>query len=182
VTPSILAVLEIKKLLRLVLTCLVAVPTPTLSARSGTQPVSFECRSDDRGNYAIVLRRNGEASQPIIAWTTHDTPDYTTAHHCQIATDRLNALLQNNDRVLEGLYLTVGRVNNQSVICTVEATDLGCNEGNILFPLAGANARDPNQTLEDLSNCSTTRVGSSIQDFDRQVYVYINCPIENVLN
>jgi Circadian oscillating protein COP23 len=174
--PTIFGSMEMKSLVRLALAGLVALQLPLLNARSvsaqsGTQPSAFECRSEDGVNYTIAMRSNGEESEPIIVWTSNEFSGsgYPPARRCELVSDRLNTLLKDNGYSLSGLYLTGGRVNGQSVICTVGSDESGCNQYNVLFTLSGTNASDPNRALENLSSRVTS--GNVIQESGGQVYV-----------
>ena len=162
-----------KGIVRFVLASAIAVQLPFAIAKASIaqdQPSGFECRTDDGIHYTIALRSDGEVSDPAIVWTSVAFSDsgFPPARRCADVTDRLNALLADNDYSLDGLYLTQGRVNRQSVICAVESTRLGCNNDNLLFTLSGDNARNPNNVLENLSGRVS---GVEIQESGGKLYV-----------
>ncbi|MDC0835132.1 hypothetical protein AY599_23045 [Leptolyngbya valderiana BDU 20041] len=151
---------------------LIAAQLPLLAAKSSVaQPATgFECRTTDGVHFTVALSQAGRASEPIVVWTSDafSQAGYPPARRCQEVTARLNDLLQNNGRSLSGLYLTVGRVNSQSVVCTVNSTRAGCNSTNVLFTLSGANSRNPEEVLYSLSSRMS---GTSIQESGGIPYV-----------
>jgi hypothetical protein len=167
-----------RHLFRLALVGLVALPLPFLGAKpslaqSASKPSSFQCRTDDGIHYTIALRSDGAESNPIIVWTSDafESAGYPAERRCEVVSDRLNTVLADNGDTLEGLYLTTGRVNGQSVICTVGSTNSGCNQNNLLFTLSGNNARNPNAVLENLSSRAADTSGNLIQESGGQLYV-----------
>lgn len=165
-----------RHLLRLALAGLIASQLPLLTAKSSLaaeQPSEFQCRTDDGVHYTIALRSDGAVSNPIIVWTSDafESAGYPASRRCQVVTDRLNTVLTDNGYTLEGLYLTTGRVNGQSVICTVGSTYSGCNENNLLFTLSGNNARNPEAVLQNLSSRAADESGNLIQESGGQLYV-----------
>ena len=141
-------------------------PTPA-SAQPAT---SFECRTDDNVNFTVALARNGAVSDPLVVWTSDafSSSGYTPERRCQAVTGLLNTLLDEHPKPLAGLYLTVGRVNGQSVVCSVASTRSGCNSDNVLFTLSGDNSRNPAQALYNLSSRNS---GTSIQESGGVPYV-----------
>lgn len=147
----------------------------SLASFTGTpvnaQPAtSFECRSSDNVNFTVALARNGAVSDPLVVWTSDafSNAGYTPERRCQAVTGRLNTLLNDNGNTLAGLYLTVGRVNGQSVVCSVASTRSGCNSDNVLFTLSGDNSRSPERVLYNLSARGS---GTSIQESGGVPYV-----------
>ncbi|MGD1901964.1 MAG: COP23 domain-containing protein [Geitlerinemataceae cyanobacterium] len=160
-----------KTRLRLTIAGLIATGLASFSAPTHAQPAnSFECRSDDDVNFTVALARNGAVSDPIVVWTSDafSNAGYTPERRCQAVTGRLNTLLDDNGNSLDGLYLTVGRVNGQSVVCSVASTRGGCNSDNVLFTLSGSNSRNPERVLYGLASRST---GTSIQESGGVPYV-----------
>jgi Circadian oscillating protein COP23 len=168
-----------RHLFRLALVGFIASQLPFLGAKpslaQSEQPSAFECRTDDGIHYTIALKSDGEESNPIIVWTSDafESAGYPASRRCQVVSDRLNTVLADNGYTLEGLYLTTGRVNGQSVICTVGGTYSGCNQNNVLFTLSGNNARNPEAVLENLSSRANTS-GNLIQESGGQLYVNLD--------
>ncbi|MBO9999250.1 MAG: COP23 domain-containing protein [Cyanobacteria bacterium SID2] len=161
-----------KKLFRWAIAGFAAAQLPLLFAKpSVAQPAaSFECRTTDGIHFTVAMSRSGQTSDPIIVWTSDafSSSGYPPARRCQEVTERLNDLLSRNGSSLSGLYLTVGRVNGQSVICSVNGTRGGCNSNNVLFTLSGDNGRNPEQVLYNLSSRAT---GTTIQESGGVPYV-----------
>jgi len=155
--------------------CLAALAplVPQMAQRVNAQPAtSFQCRSSDDVNFTVALSQNGNVSDPIIVWASDafSSSGYTPERRCQAVTQRLNDALAENDYTLRGLYLTVGRVNGQSVVCTVASTRSGCNRDNVLFTLS-SNPRNPEQVLYNLSARTT---GTTVQESGGLPYVDLN--------
>lgn len=162
-------------MLRWAIAGLVAAHMPLFAAEKGmaqsASVASFQCRQ--QGNYyTIAIDQNGKLSDPVIVWTTEEFSGagYTPERRCREVTGRLNELLEQNNDSLSGLYLTAGRVNGQTVLCSVNNTRYGCNSNNMLFTLSGNNARNPNRVLQSLADDSQSS-GNLIQESGGQVYV-----------
>ncbi len=146
---------------------------PSKPAVQTAQAAGFECRTTDGIHYTVALRGNGAASQAIIVWTSEELVGYPPQRRCREVSDRLNNVLRSNGNTLAGLYLTVGRVNGQSVVCTVGDVGYGCNTNNVLFTLSGENARDPNQVLLSLRD-RVSGAGTPIEQISNNGQVYID--------
>lgn len=161
-----------KHLMKWAIAGLAALQLPLLGAKPAqAQPAdSFRCRTTDGVHFTVALTRSGRSSDPIIVWTSDafSQAGYPPARRCDEVTGRLNSLLDNNSNSLSGLYLTVGRVNGQSVVCAVGSTRSGCNSENVLFTLSGSNQRNPEQVLYSLSSRTS---GTSIQESGGVPYV-----------
>lgn len=161
-----------KTLFKWAIAGLVAAHLPLLGAKpTQAQPAdSFQCRTTDGVHFTVALSQTGRSSEPIIVWTSDafSQAGYPPARRCDEVTGRLNSLMLQNGNSLSGLYLTVGRVNGQSVVCAVNGTRSGCNTENVLFTLSGSNGRNPEQVLYSLSSRAT---GTSIQESGGIPYV-----------
>ena len=126
---------------------LVALNLPWMTAetaRAGAikSLASFQCQQVN-GYYATVaVQRNGRTA-PVIAWTSEEFSDagYTPQRRCGEVTSRLNGVLRENGNRLSNIYLTVGRVNSHTVVCSVGNMRSGCNRNNVLFTLSQTNRR-----------------------------------------
>ncbi|KPQ38840.1 MAG: Circadian oscillating protein COP23 [Phormidium sp. OSCR] len=151
--------------------------TPS-AARADETINSFECRTSDGVNFTVALSNGGQESDPIIVWTSDafTRAGYPPARRCEDVTERFNSLLRENGNSLERLYLTVGRVNRQSVVCAVNSTRLGCNAENVLFTLSNSQ-QTPNEVMASLSARTT---GTSIQESGGMPYVNLQQLVNNL--
>lgn len=143
-------------------------------AQSIEPPASFQCLTQSGYYVTLAVRKNGVLSDPIIVWKTEEFSEagYTPERRCSEVTSRLNKLLSQNNGTLKGLYLTVGPVNGQQVLCAVNNTRTGCNTNNMLFTLSERNRQNPTKILESLSNVSAGSVsGTLVQESGGQPYV-----------
>ncbi len=135
---------------------------------------SFQCQQVN-GYYATVaVQRNGRVA-PVIAWTSEEFSDagYTPQRRCGEVTSRLNGVLRDNGNRLSNIYLTVGRVNSHTVVCSVGNMRSGCNRNNVLFTLSQTNRRsnEPREVLERLFNTRVLTSGNPVQESGGQPYV-----------
>lgn len=153
--------------------------TQSVSAQSTGAVASFECRQNDY-YVTVAVRKNGGVSDPLIAWKTEEFSDagYTPEVRCSEVTSRLNNALSQNGGTLNGLYLTVGRVNGMPVLCTVNNKRGGCNNDNVLFTLKRGN--DPNIVLQKLFSVSISGSGTPIQQSGGQSYVDLSKLVEQL--
>jgi hypothetical protein len=158
---------------------LLAVNLPWMAAESAQAGsikslASFQCQQVN-GYYATVAVQRSGRSAPVIAWTSEEFSDagYTPQRRCGEVTSRLNSVLRDNGNRLSNLYLTVGRVNGHTVVCSVNNTQSGCNRNNVLFTLSQTNRRsnDPREILARLFNTRVLSSGSSVQESGGQPYV-----------
>lgn len=144
--------------------------SPSSLASSPTSVVSFECQSLDNVYTIRAVRTDGSVSESMISWRNqgYNSSDESRAT-CEQVSNQLNAVLHNNGNSLSGLYLTVGRVNGEMVVCAVNGTDIGCNRQNVLFTFNGNNRAEPARLLEGLlgtdSLINLVVVGNLLQDF-----------------
>ncbi|RFP54998.1 MAG: hypothetical protein BJG00_015640 [Limnothrix sp. CACIAM 69d] len=168
-----------KSAMKWAIASLVALNLPWMTAetaRAGAikSLASFQCQQVN-GYYATVaVQRNGRTA-PVIAWTSEEFSDagYTPQRRCGEVTSRLNGVLRENGNRLSNIYLTVGRVNSHTVVCSVGNMRSGCNRNNVLFTLSQTNRRsnDPREVLERLFNTRVLSSGNPVQESGGQPYV-----------
>lgn len=145
---------------------------PATVAQSANRIASFQCQNAD-GFYRIeAIARNGVVSEPIAVWRSGGDREWEVSRNgqrCQDVAERLNSVLQENGGTLRGLYLTLGRVNGNLVVCTVNETTLGCNPRNLLFAFEGDNRAEPARVLAKVLGLDVTidimTFGNFLQDF-----------------
>ncbi|MEQ9486957.1 COP23 domain-containing protein [Coleofasciculus sp. F4-SAH-05] len=154
---------------------LLAAPN-SLAAPAGT---SFQCHplvnhpSGSPWATFVVTSTGQKLGSPILLWKNQLGSTYTPEVRCKFVTNRLNIVVTNNGGKLSNLWLTVGRVNGQGVICYVNGVGGGCNASNVLLTLSGQNSRNPGAVLGDLLAYIQTggASGTSIQESGGQLYV-----------
>jgi hypothetical protein len=133
---------------------------PSEEANTGTK---FSCVSQGKGNVATVGQRSGGQPIPVIIWTRQASKyfgdKFTPQQRCQIVTKKLGQAVANSGGSLKDVVLMTGRVNKNTVICVLSASDTGCNGGNTLFTLKPENAKKADQVLAQIMQIS--REGSS---------------------
>jgi len=133
---------------------------PSEEANTGTK---FSCVSQGKGNVATVGQRSGGQPIPVIIWTRQASKyfgdKFTPQQRCQIVTKKLGQAVANSGGSLKDVVLMTGRVNKNTVICVISASDTGCNGGNTLFTLKPENAKKADQVLAQIMQIS--REGSS---------------------
>ncbi|EDX77610.1 hypothetical protein MC7420_2934 [Coleofasciculus chthonoplastes PCC 7420] len=159
-------------------TLLLATPN-SLATPAGT---SFQCHqltnhpSDSSWATFVVTATGEKLGSPILLWRNQLGSTYTPEVRCKFVTNRLNIVVTNNGGRLSNLWLTVGRVNGQGVICYVNGVGGGCNGSNVLLTLSGQNYRNPGAALGDLlAYIQTVQTGGAsgtpIQESGGQLYV-----------
>ncbi len=145
--------------------------SPNSTASSPSSVVSFECQPLESFYTIRAVRTDGVVSEPMMSWRNQDNSSSgeSIEANCQQVSDRLNAVFQQNGDSLSGLYLTVGRVNGDMVVCAVNRTDIGCNRQNVLFSFNGNNRVEPAKLLTGLLGTdglvNLVVVGNLLQDF-----------------
>ncbi|MCW9681553.1 COP23 domain-containing protein [Dolichospermum planctonicum UHCC 0167] len=133
---------------------------PSEEANTGTK---FSCVSQGKGNVATVGQRPGGQPIPVIIWTSQASKYFgdifTPQQRCKIVTEKLGQAVANSGGRLKDVVLMTGRVNKNTVICVISASDTGCNGGNQLFTLNPKNAKKADQVLAQIMRIS--REGSS---------------------
>lgn len=171
--------MNLKSLFQLAFAGLVATQLPLLTAQtslaqSAPPPASFKCMTEGNAYVTVAVSKNGTVSNPMIAWTTEEFSGagYTPQRRCEEVTTRLNSILNQNGGTLSGLQLTIGPVNGQLVLCSVNNTNSGCNGNNMLFTLSEKNRRNSRKVLEGLLNATANASGNAMQESaDGQLYV-----------
>ena len=168
-------IMSLKKMGRWVAALLLVPPgslllSPSSMASSPTPVVSFECQPSDNFYTIRAVRTDGSVSESMISWRNQgDRLSDESLATCQQVSNQLNAVLRNNGNSLSGLYLTVGRVNREMVVCAVNGTDVGCNRQNVLFAFHGNHRAEPARLLAGLlgtdSLINLVVVGNLLQDF-----------------
>lgn len=124
----------------------VPIPSAVASAKS------FYC-GQSAGAPATLARTASGKSVPVIRWssTTFNTSGWDQSRRCQVVSSRFEQFRQQG--TLQ--YLTTGRMNGQSVICTTLRNGGGC-EGLLYTLKPGQN---PTKTLADLLDVRTKASG-----------------------
>lgn len=140
-------------------------PIPTVTAVDSanySDKINFKC-VQIKGGYATFAQRDNPAVLPrtIINWTRQIGSEYTPERRCQIVTDNLNRVVNNNGGRIDNLSFVLGKVRGSSVICLANSSSLGCNDSNMLFTLSARNAQNPREVINSLASNIGSRTSSS---------------------
>lgn len=124
---------------------------PDTSTQDNEPPTLFKCVQQGSGWATTVERGNITTKSPLITWdSTEFGPEFTPDKRCQIVSDKLTKAVAKNGNRLGTLQLTVGRLNNQSVVCVVNDGKTSCNDDNILFTLNQNNSQNGQAVLDKI--------------------------------
>jgi Circadian oscillating protein COP23 len=110
-------------------------PDPTSTATASTIQVRCEALS--------TVVQKGERQALMFNWhTNYFGAEFTPDKRCQIVSARIQAAADLNGGTLKGLQLGSGILNNQMVICILQAGgENKCTDRNLLFTLKPENAK-----------------------------------------
>ena len=158
------------------------IPNISFAAPAGT---TFECRplSDSSGSTfaTFAIGSSGAISAPLLRWRTQQFSDagYTPERRCYEVTNRLNIAVREVGGRMSNLWLTLGEIGDNTVICYVNKPSYGCNSRNILWTLNADNERDPARVLAKVSEFIATKgSGSGIQETAGQPYVSLDAFVD----
>jgi Circadian oscillating protein COP23 len=133
---------------------------PVVSTNAGT---TFSCVPQSDGSIATVGQRPGGKPIPLFFWTQKSSSyfggKYTPQNRCNIVTPKLNVAVAANGGSLKNILLSSGKVNRETVVCVISATESDCNSANVLFTLRPQNAQMANVILSQIMQIS--REGAS---------------------
>lgn len=117
--------------------------TPSSNAQPAPGEAGFWCAMSSGAPATLYQNRQGGV-EPWIYWTSDAFSDsgYTPERRCQEVSSRLETYRRN--RQLQ--FITVGRINNQRVICTASQINGRCE--NLIYTLKAG--QDPIATLYNL--------------------------------
>lgn len=117
------------------------------------QSTSFECMMRQAIWGTFAKRGNAVSQTAIITWnSTEFGSEYTPEKRCDIVSKRLTNAVAHNGGKLGDLALSVGLLNNQSVVCFVTQATPKCNDTNLLFTLNRENANNAQSVLANIFN------------------------------
>ncbi len=113
---------------------------------------SFYCGQASGAPATLAQTASGK-SVPVIRWssTTFNSSGWDQSRRCQVVSSRFEQFRQQG--TLQ--YLTTGRMNGQSVICTALRNGGGCK--GLLYTLKPG--QNPTKTLADLLDVRTKALG-----------------------
>lgn len=175
----------LNKVINVAAIALIATPASLLmSSASFAAPTgtSFECKklvNDPSGSpfATLAIRPDGSTSAPLLRWRTEQFSNagYTPERRCYEVTNRLNIAVKEVGGRMSSLWLTLGEIGDNTVICYVNKPSYGCNSRNTLWTLNADNERDPAQVLAKVSEFIVTKgSGSGIQETAGQPYVSLD--------
>jgi Circadian oscillating protein COP23 len=119
---------------------------PTIvNSNSQTTNLKVSCQ-----NLTTVVQK-GDRQATMLTWNYDGFgKEFTPEKRCQIVSERLQQVANNNGGTFKDLQLASGTVNSQVVICALQANNNKCNRQNILFTLKPENARNPEAVVQKI--------------------------------
>ncbi len=125
-------------------------PAPAPQAEANEPPTVFKCIQQGSGWATTAEKDNLTTKTPLITWDSKEFgPEYTPEKRCKIVSEKLTQAVKNNGGDLGLLKLKVGSLNNQKVVCVIDAPT-SCNSDNTLFTLNKENSDKPEQALHNI--------------------------------
>lgn len=152
---------------------------PTLSR----ERIFFKCIP--YGNdYFITVVQKGKREAALFLWERENfDSQFSQEKACHNLSQRLNEKVAENGGNFKSLFLTMGRVSGETVMCLVNNSRKGCNQENIIFSLtkkdAERYARNPEEFLIRLTGVNPQGcennffqlAGNPSFDINRQPYL-----------
>ncbi len=112
---------------------------------AGTSNLKVSCQ-----NLTTVVQK-GDRQATMLTWNYDGFgKDFTPEKRCQIVSERLQKVADNNGGTFKDLQLASGTMNSQVVICALQTNSNKCNRQNILFTLKPENARNPEAVVQKI--------------------------------
>lgn len=128
-------------------------PIPTIMPTFIPVQTIFQCVQKQK-NWAIITKRgNAISSSPIITFNSTEFGAWTLQKRCSTVAQSLTKIVAENERGLDNLYLTTGKVNAYTVVCLLKQNQSSCHLENILFTI-NQDVKDPKEILEMITNFS----------------------------
>ncbi len=125
---------------------------------AGTNNLKVSCQ-----NLTTVVQK-GDRQATMLTWNYDGFgKDFTPEKRCQIVSERLQKVADNNGGTFKDLQLASGTMNSQVVICALPTKSSKCNSQNILFTLKPENARNPEVIVQKIFGFAQDG-GSSIDE------------------
>jgi hypothetical protein len=113
--------------------------------------VAVRCDAESR---TTIAEKPGFDPVVIFAWKTNEFADdgYTPERRCKYVSTKLSNVVKWNNNTFQGLRMTYGPVNGQSVICVLPRQERACTGNSTLFTLKRENESRAPQLIGQLLN------------------------------
>ena len=128
----------------------------------------FECIPPNSGETRFATKpippSTTQIAPPLLIWESPEFSDsgYTPERRCKEVTSRLKAAVADVGGNPANLQLTIGTVNELSVICHVNQLEESCNSRNVIFTLSKKNRAKPAHVMAAMLKFSVTGTGTSL--------------------
>jgi hypothetical protein len=145
---------------------------PTVEGTTSSPVDTFECTAIENEKngvrFATIPSRPDSPTPdpPILLWASQEfsKSGYTPERRCKEVTRRLSTAIAEVGGKPADLRLTMGKINNLSVLCYVNQTEISCNSRNVLFTLSKRNQADSSRIMAEMLKFSVTGEGTSLKE------------------
>ncbi len=141
---------------------------PTVEGTTSSPVDTFECAAVEENGvrFATIPSRPDSPTPdpPILLWASQEfsKSGYTPERRCKEVTRRLSNAIAKVGGKPADLRLTMGKINNLSVLCYVNQTEISCNSRNVIFTLSKRNQANPSRIMAEMLKFSVTGKGTSL--------------------
>jgi hypothetical protein len=98
-----------------------------------------------------TLVQKGDRQAVMVSWSYDGFgKEFSPEKRCQMVSERLQQVANQNGGTFRDLQLASGTVNSQPVVCALQSNSKKCNSKNILFTLKPENARNPDAVIQKI--------------------------------
>jgi hypothetical protein len=143
---------------------------PTVEDTTSSPVDTFECAAVEKNSvhFATIPSRfdSPTPDPPILLWASQEfsKSGYTPERRCKEVSRRLSTAIAEVGGKPADLRLTMGKINNLSVLCYVNQTEISCNSRNVLFTLSKRNQANPSRIMAEMLKFSVTGKGTSLKE------------------
>ncbi len=143
---------------------------PTVEDMTSSPVDTFKCAAVEKNGvrFATIPSRPDSPTPdpPILLWASQEfsKSGYTPERRCKEVTRRLSTAIAEVGGNPADLRLTMGKINNLSVLCYVNQTEISCNSRNVLFTLSKRNQANPSRIMAEMLKFSVTGKGTSLME------------------
>jgi hypothetical protein len=143
---------------------------PTVEGMTSSPVDTFKCAAVEKNGvrFATIPSRPDSPTPdpPILLWASQEfsKSGYTPERRCKEVTRRLSTAIAEVGGNPADLRLTMGKINNLSVLCYVNQTEISCNSRNVLFTLSKRNQANPSRIMAEMLKFSVTGKGTSLME------------------
>lgn len=95
--------------------------------------------------------KKGDRQATMVSWNyTGFGKEFSPEKRCQMVSERLQQVADQNGGTFKDLQLASGTINSQPVICALQSNAKKCTPQNLLFTLKPENARNPEAVIQKI--------------------------------